>query len=48
MEKFVTRQNITHYTNQLMTEADPTKRELLHRLLAEEMVKQAEQTQVKQ
>jgi len=41
MDKFIMRQNIAHYTNQLMTETDPVKRELLQKLLAEEMVKQA-------
>jgi hypothetical protein len=38
---FIERQNITRYTNQLITETDPAKRELLQRLLADEMVKQA-------
>ena len=38
---FVKRQNIAHYTNQLMTETDPIKRETLHKLLAEEISKQA-------
>jgi hypothetical protein len=47
MDKFVVRQNIAHYTNQLMTETDPVKRELLQKLLAEEMVKQAADTNVK-
>jgi hypothetical protein len=46
MEKFIVRQNITHYTNQLMTEPDPIKRELLQKLLAGEMVKQAGNTNV--
>jgi hypothetical protein len=41
MDKFIMRQNIAHYSNQLMTETDPVKRELLQKLLAEEMVKQA-------
>ncbi len=40
-ERFVLRQNIAHYTNQLMTETDPIKRETLHKLLAEEITKQA-------
>jgi hypothetical protein len=35
------RQNIVRYTNQLLTETDPVKRELLQKLLAEEMVKRA-------
>ncbi len=41
---FVERQNIAHYTNQLMTETDPIKRETLHKLLAEEITKQASDT----
>ena len=41
MDKFIMRQNIAHYTNQLMTETDPVNRELLQKLLAEEMLKQA-------
>ena len=45
---FVERQNIVHYTNQLMTETDPVKRELLQKLLAEEIVKQADHTNAKQ
>jgi hypothetical protein len=43
-ERFVERQNIAHYTNQLMTETDPIKRETLHKLLAEEITKQASDT----
>ena len=42
----IVRQNIAHFTNQLMTEPDPTKRKLLQKLLAEEMVKQAANTNV--
>lgn len=41
LDKFIVHQNITHYTQQLMTEADETKRAALQKLLAEEMVKQA-------
>jgi hypothetical protein len=41
-ERFVERQNIAHYTNQLMTETDPIKRETLHKLLAEEIIKTGE------
>lgn len=41
---FVERQNIAHYTNQLMTETDPLKRETLHKLLAEEITKQSSDT----
>ena len=40
MDQFIERQNIAHYTELLMTEIDPLKRELLQRLLIEEMVKQ--------
>jgi hypothetical protein len=40
-EEFVARQNITHFTTLLMTETDTTKRELLQRLLTDEMVRQA-------
>jgi hypothetical protein len=47
MDKFIVRQNIAHYTAQLMTETDPAKRELLQKFLAEEMVKQAANTHVK-
>ena len=48
MDKFIVRQNITHYTNQLMTESDPANREMLQKLLAEETVKQAAKTKVKE
>ncbi len=41
MEKFVERQNIAHFADLLRTETDPTKREMLQRLLAEEKVKLA-------
>ena len=44
MEKFIERQNIEHYRNQLLTETDPAKRKTLEKLLAEEMVKQASHT----
>jgi hypothetical protein len=37
MEKFVARQNIAHFTSQLTTDPDPVKRELLQKLLTEEM-----------
>jgi hypothetical protein len=42
IEKFIARQNIAHFTSQLTTETDPVKRELLQKLLTEEMVKQAQ------
>ena len=41
MERFVERQNIAHFTTLLMIETDTAKRELLQRLLADEIVKQA-------
>ena len=41
MEKFIERQNIAHYEDQLKAESDPVKRAMLERLLAEEKVKQA-------
>jgi hypothetical protein len=41
MEEFVGRQNITRFTTLLITETDTTKRELLQKLLADEMVRQA-------
>jgi hypothetical protein len=41
MENFIERQNIAHYTNQLIKETDPAKRDLLQKLLTDEMVKQA-------
>jgi hypothetical protein len=47
MDKFIVRQNIVHYTQQLMTETDPVKRDLLQKLLAEEIVKEAAQSPVK-
>lgn len=41
MDKFVERQNIAHYVELLKAEADPIKREMLERLLAEEEAKAA-------
>lgn len=40
IEKFVEGQNVAHYLERLRTENDPTKREILQKLLAEEMIKQ--------
>jgi len=40
MDKFIVRENIAHYTKQLMIETDSIKREMLQLLLAEEIVKQ--------
>jgi hypothetical protein len=48
MDKFIACQNIAHYTHQLMTETDAVKRELLQKLLAEEMVKQASHIKTKE
>jgi hypothetical protein len=47
MEKFIGRQNITHFTTLLMTETDPAKRELLQKLLTDEMVRQASHSDAK-
>ncbi len=41
MEMFIERQNITRFTALLMTETDAAKRELLQKLLTDEMVRQA-------
>jgi hypothetical protein len=41
MENFDQRQNIKNYTSQLMQETDTNRREILQKLLAEEIVKQA-------
>jgi hypothetical protein len=38
---FITQLNIEHYRTKLATEADPAKREMLQRLLAEEKAKLA-------
>jgi hypothetical protein len=46
MEKFIERQNIAHYEDQLKTESDSVKRAMLERLLAEEKVKQASRPSV--
>ncbi len=40
-DKFVERQNIVRFTTLLMTETDTAKRELLQKLLTDEMVRQA-------
>ena len=41
MDEFVERQNITRFTTLLLAETDTVKRELLQRLLTDEMVRQA-------
>jgi hypothetical protein len=41
LDEFVERQNIARFTILLMTETDTAKRELLQRLLTDEMVRQA-------
>ena len=38
MKPFVERQNVVHYVEQLKTETDPVKRNIVLKLLAEEMV----------
>jgi len=48
MEKFVERENIAHYADQLKTERDPVKRATLQRLLVEEKAKQASHGTVKE
>ncbi len=40
VKAFVERQNVAHYFDQLKTETDPVKRNVVLRLLAEEKVKQ--------
>ena len=40
MKAFVERQNVVHYIDQLKTEIDPVKRNVVLKLLAEEEVKQ--------
>ncbi len=40
MDRFIERQNIAHYVEQLKTVTDPIKREMLQQLLAEEKAKQ--------
>lgn len=41
VDKFIERQNIAKFTTLLIKETDPAKRELLQKLLTDEMVKQA-------
>jgi|GEM_PF-1503058 hypothetical protein len=41
MHTFIERQNIVRFVGLLKSETDPTKRELLQMLLAEEQMKQA-------
>jgi len=41
MDKFVERRNIARFTTLLMTETDTAKRDLLQKLLTDEMVRQA-------
>ena len=38
MKPFVERENVVHYVEQLKTETDPVKRNVVLKLLAEEMV----------
>jgi hypothetical protein len=41
VERFIERQNIARFTDQLRTETDLTKRKMLQTLLAEENAKEA-------
>ena len=43
VDGFIDRQNIAKFTNLLLKETDPVKRELLQKLLTDEMVRQASQ-----
>lgn len=45
-DKFVKQQNITRFTILLMTETDTAERELLQKLLTDEMVRQASNSDV--
>ncbi len=47
MDEFVECQNITRFTTLLLTETDTAKRELLQRLLTDEMVRQASHKDIK-
>ena len=40
-DRRIERENIRNYTHQWLKETDPTKRDLLQKLLAEEIVNQA-------
>jgi hypothetical protein len=41
LDDFIERQNITKFTNLLLQETDTAKRQLLQRLLTDELVRQA-------
>ena len=47
MDKFVAGQNIQRFTTLLMTETDTAKQELLQKLLTDEMVRQASNSDAK-
>ncbi len=47
MNEFVERQNIKRLTTLLLTETDAAKRELLQRLLTDEMVRQASHSEAR-
>jgi hypothetical protein len=47
MERFIERQNIAHYEDQLKTETDPIKRAMLQRLTTEEKAKQTSHVKLK-
>jgi hypothetical protein len=46
-DEFAERQNIARFTTLLITEIDTTKRDLLQKLLTDEMAKQADQSNAK-
>jgi hypothetical protein len=46
MDRFVERQNIAGFEDQLKAETDPIKKAMLQRLLAEEKIKQASHVEV--
>ncbi|MGC2078180.1 MAG: hypothetical protein WA728_19525 [Xanthobacteraceae bacterium] len=48
MDRFIERQNIAHYVEQLKTETDPIKREMLQQLLAEGKAKQVSHAKVEE
>jgi hypothetical protein len=47
MDKFVEGQNIARFTTLLMTETDTAKRDVLQKLLTDEMVRQARHSDTK-
>ena len=47
LDRFIERQNIAHYVDQLKAETDPIKQAMLQRLLAEEKAKLTSHADVK-